>query len=84
MTNSTHPRCPDCGGELQYVDKNTVTGQTFYEYRCDRCGREVVEDGGTALWQVLHDNNETQGATPTPVPQSPVAVAHAKPWWKFW
>ena len=63
-----------------FVDKNTFTGREFREYRCVKCGKEVVEDRGVALWQVLHDAREAGAKTPEPVAAPP----RVRPWWKFW
>lgn len=67
--------CPDCGGELRFVDKYTGSGHDWREYRCTKCGKEVVEDHGTALWQILHDDREQQQAR---------EQAAKKRWWRFW
>jgi DNA-directed RNA polymerase subunit RPC12/RpoP len=66
--------CPDCGGELRFEEKYTVSGQDWREYRCVKCGKSVSEDHGTALWQILHDDRQEQ-----------LAQAKAKKrWWRFW
>ncbi len=77
MTHYSDQPCPDCGGALRFVDKNTFTGREFREYRCEGCGREVVEDRGTALWQVLHDAREEEA-------QKRRQDTATRPWWKFW
>lgn len=82
MTHYSDEHCPDCGGALRFVDKNTFTGREFREYRCEKCGREVVEDRGIALWQVLHDAQETDA--PPPGPDAGTVNPKARPWWKFW
>ncbi len=51
-------KCPDCGQQMDLVDKTTFTGREVREYRCEPCGRNIIEHGGTALWQVLHDARE--------------------------
>ena len=78
MTHYSDEKCPDCGGDLKFEDKHTFTGREFREYRCVKCGKEVVEDRGVALWQVLHDAREADANAPPP------AAAASRPWWKFW
>ena len=68
--------CPDCGGALRLEDKHTFTGNEWREYRCVKCGREVVEDRGKALWQILHDDAEERRAAQ--------AAAVRRRWWQFW
>ncbi len=51
-------KCPDCGAEMDLVDKTTFTGREVREYRCEPCQRNVIEHGGSALWQVLSDARE--------------------------
>jgi transcription initiation factor IIE alpha subunit len=80
MTHYSDQACPDCGGDLRFVDKHTFTGREFREYRCEKCGKEVVEDRGEALWQVLHDAREADAKPPAPETVAP----SARPWWKFW
>jgi len=75
MTSFSDERCPDCGGDLKFVDKNTFSGRDIREYCCVKCGKEVVEDRGVALWQVLHDTREADAATAKP---------RSRPWWRFW
>lgn len=81
MAHYSDDPCPDCGGHLEFVDKNTFTGREFREYRCEKCGREVVEDRGVALWQVLHD---ARGAGSPPPAQEGMLAGPKAPWWKFW
>ena len=69
--------CPDCGGELRFEEKDSSSGRVWREYRCVKCGRSVSEDGGVALWQVLHDDREEQQRLRA---QPPVK----QPWWRFW
>jgi transposase-like protein len=70
------PVCPKCGGELHLEDKNTFSGRDIREYRCQSCRHLVVEDRGTALWQILHDANEAAAEA--------ARLRTKKPWWKFW
>ena len=69
--------CSKCGGALRLEDKHTFTSREFREYRCDRCGEQVVEDRGIALWQLLHDANEEA--------QEVRREREARrPWWRIW
>lgn len=75
-------KCPDCDGKLEFLEKNTFTGRVWREYWCANCERTVSVEEGVALWQVLHDANET---SPAPSQEPPAAERSApKPWWKFW
>ncbi len=51
-------RCPDCGQEMDLVDKSTFTGSEVRDYYCKPCKRSVVDHGGPALWQILSDARE--------------------------
>ncbi len=51
-------KCPDCGNEMDLVDKTTFTGREVRDYYCNACKRSVVEHGDTALWQILSDARE--------------------------
>ncbi len=70
--------CPDCGGSLSFLEKDTSSGREFREYLCDKCGQVVTLGGDVALWKVLHDANEERRAAAAPNPPA------ARPWWKFW
>lgn len=73
--------CPDCGGPLTFLEKDTSSGREFREYLCKECDKVVTLGGDVALWKILHDSNEelrarqAAGNGPLPAP---------KPWWKFW
>lgn len=77
-------KCPDCGGELKFLEKNSFTGHVFREYWCAKCERTVTEDGGVALWQVLHDAAEADRAAAQASQPAPAAKQQQRPWWKFW
>ncbi len=55
--------CPKCGGELFQTDKNTFTGEVWREYTCRSCGHILDVNEGKALWQILHDDAESQRIT---------------------
>jgi transposase-like protein len=55
MTDTT---CPDCGIEMDQIEKTTFTGREMREYQCSKCKRTLIVDCGKALWQILHDANE--------------------------
>ena len=78
----TPEKCPDCGGDLDFLEKNSFNGRVFREYWCAKCARTVTQEEGVALWQVLHDVNEAQRET-VPAP-APPARETKRPWWKFW
>jgi hypothetical protein len=50
-------KCPNCANEMELVDKQTFTGEDIREYYCAGCDKSVIERGGIALWQALHDAN---------------------------
>jgi len=56
----TEDKCPDCGGQLRFVDQTSISGNKIREFKCEKCGKEVIEDCGVALWKVLHDANEAK------------------------
>lgn len=62
---------------MRLEDKHTFTGREFREYRCESCGKQVVEDRGVALWQILHDANEE-------AERLRQERAANRPWWRFW
>ena len=73
---TTDPACPKCGGPSDFVEKNTFTGQEIREYRGGSWGHLFAEYGGTALWQVLRDDNVARAGAER--------LRAKKPWWKFW
>ena len=56
--STTDEACPDCGGELRLEDQTSLSGNKIRDYKCLKCGRQVIEDCGVALWKVLHDANK--------------------------
>jgi DNA-directed RNA polymerase subunit RPC12/RpoP len=52
--------CPNCGGEMDQIEKTTFTGREMREYECRKCGKKEIVDCGPALWQILHDANEEE------------------------
>ncbi len=51
-------KCPDCGADMDLVEKTTFTGRELREYRCGPCQKNVIDHGGPALWQILSDARE--------------------------
>jgi predicted RNA-binding Zn-ribbon protein involved in translation (DUF1610 family) len=49
--------CPDCGVEMDQIEKTTFTGRDMREYQCPRCGRTQIVDCGQALWEILSEAN---------------------------
>jgi len=47
--------CPQCGREMDMVEKTTMTGDDMRTYRCEHCQREHILNFGPALWKVLSD-----------------------------
>jgi DNA-directed RNA polymerase subunit RPC12/RpoP len=47
--------CPDCGREMDLIDRTTFTGNDMRTYRCEHCGEEHIVNFGPALWQILSD-----------------------------
>ena len=50
--------CPDCGIEMDQIERTTFTGRDMREYQCSKCGRRQIVDCGKALWQILSEANE--------------------------
>lgn len=50
--------CPDCGIEMDQIEKTTFTGREMREYQCPRCKRTQIVDCGEALWKILSDANK--------------------------
>jgi transposase-like protein len=50
--------CPDCGVEMEQIEKTTFTGREMREYQCPRCKRTQIVDCGEALWKILSDANQ--------------------------
>lgn len=53
--------CPDCGLEMEQIEKTTFTGRDMREYQCPKCGRKEIIDRGKALWEILSEANEESG-----------------------
>lgn len=73
--------CPDCGGELEFLDRHSFTGRVFREYWCKTCERVVTEGGEVALWQALSDIREAESAAAA---AAAAAKKQNRPWWKLW
>jgi len=52
--------CPDCGREMDRIDKSTMSGYDMRTYRCEPCGKEHVVNFGPALWKILSDAREAE------------------------
>ena len=52
--------CPDCGREMDRIDKSTMSGYDMRTYRCQPCGKEHVVNFGPALWKILSDAREAE------------------------
>jgi DNA-directed RNA polymerase subunit RPC12/RpoP len=52
--------CPDCGREMDRIEKSTMTGYDMRTYRCGRCGKEHIINLGPALWKILSDAREAE------------------------
>ncbi len=50
--------CPDCGRDMDLIEKTTMTGSDRRTYRCEHCGEEHVVNFGPALWKILSDARE--------------------------
>jgi transposase-like protein len=50
--------CPDCGIEMDQIEKTTFSGRDMREYQCPRCKRTQIVDCGEALWKILSDANK--------------------------
>jgi transposase-like protein len=48
-------KCPKCGKEMDFYEKDTSSGRDMRTYVCRPCKEYVDVDNGVALWQVLHD-----------------------------
>jgi predicted RNA-binding Zn-ribbon protein involved in translation (DUF1610 family) len=47
--------CPDCGVEMEQIERTTFTGRDMREYQCPKCKRTQIVDCGEALWKTLSD-----------------------------
>jgi predicted RNA-binding Zn-ribbon protein involved in translation (DUF1610 family) len=47
--------CPDCGVEMDQIERTTFTGRDMREFQCPKCKRTQIVDFGEALWKVLSD-----------------------------
>jgi predicted RNA-binding Zn-ribbon protein involved in translation (DUF1610 family) len=52
--------CPDCGVEMDQIEKTTFTGRDMREYQCPKCGRKQIMDRGKALWEILSEANKQE------------------------
>ena len=50
--------CPNCGVEMEQIEKTTFTGRDIREYQCPKCGRTQIVDRGKALWEILSEARE--------------------------
>lgn len=46
-------KCPDCGREMVWIAKGTITGREICDYYCSACGLIAVVDDGVALWKII-------------------------------
>jgi predicted RNA-binding Zn-ribbon protein involved in translation (DUF1610 family) len=58
MTDASETTCPDCGIEMDQIERTTFTGRDMREYQCRRCKRTQIVDCGEALWKMLSDANK--------------------------
>jgi len=49
----TPERCPECGGQIREIDKDTSTGRDIRWYSCRSCNWTEEFDVGIALWKVI-------------------------------
>jgi predicted RNA-binding Zn-ribbon protein involved in translation (DUF1610 family) len=52
--------CPDCGREMDRIEKSTMSGYDMRTYRCEHCGKEHIVNFGPALWKILSDAREAE------------------------
>jgi predicted RNA-binding Zn-ribbon protein involved in translation (DUF1610 family) len=52
--------CPDCGREMDRIEKSTMSGYDMRTYRCEHCGKEHIINFGPALWKILSDAREAE------------------------
>jgi transposase-like protein len=52
-------KCPDCGQEMDFVEKNTMSGRDLRTYRCDHCRKEHDVDLGVAMWKRMSNANKS-------------------------
>ena len=58
MADVSDTTCPNCGIEMDQIEKTTFTGHDMREYQCPRCKRTLIVDRGEALWKILSDANK--------------------------
>ncbi len=46
-------QCPQCGGKVQELDKDTGSGRDIRYFHCYACGWNDSIDVGMALWKAL-------------------------------
>ncbi len=46
-------KCPQCGGKVEELDKDTSSGRDVRYYKCYACGWSDFVDVGIALWKAL-------------------------------
>ena len=51
--------CPECGNEMDMVEKFDHVGDDMRTYRCNRCQEEHIVNFGVALWKLMSDANKT-------------------------
>ncbi len=56
--------CPDCGIEMDQIEKTTFSGREMREYQCPRCKRTQIVDCGEALWKILSDARKPEPDKP--------------------
>jgi transposase-like protein len=56
-------QCPQCGREMVFVEKFTMTGDDLRTFRCEHCQQEHIVNFGTAMWKLLSDANKSADDT---------------------
>jgi hypothetical protein len=53
-------RCPECGGAVQDLDKDTSSGREVHFLKCSACSWSEFVDVGIALWKALSEGNKNK------------------------
>ena len=51
-------KCPKCGMEVDFYEKDTSSCRDMRTYVCHPCDKWVDVGNGVALWKELHDARE--------------------------
>ena len=53
-------RCPECGGGVEELDKDTSSGRDIRFLSCSACPWSDFVDVGIALWKAMSEANKNE------------------------